>query len=585
MFIFFVVLHASVVCAQSDTPAEKTQIQTAAPQEGLPAPQTSLSEAKPSDAKQDMPSLATKKVGKSQAVRKALVSLLNAVAKNQESLDELQKALDTAEDDDTKKTIQQRIDSLQASIADQREDLSEIASGISMETFAKPQLKKFDWKAELAELFAPLVQQIKDLTEHPREIEHLRTEINRRTEVLSKAEQALKRIDGLIAETKDPDLVDYLKKQKEHWESLISDYKEALELAILQLDQKQSETKSLTDSISSLFQQFFSSRGLNFIFACLAFCGVFFLVRLLHQQITPLLFKNKIGGTSFSARLVSIAVGVFGSLLAILAALAVFYVAGDWVLLGLSIILIFGAIWSAKAGINKYWEQVKLLLNIGGVREGERLVWNGIPYRVDRIRYYTVLNNPALSGGMVRVHIDDLTSKCSRPFEKGEPFFPTKKNDYVQVGSDYGKILRQTPDFVQLELLSGAIKYYPTSSFLSASPLNVATGFTVTVVFGVDYKHQDIATTVIPETLRADIADAFSQTAIAQHVKSVSTSFKEAADSSLNISLFVTLTHEAATWYYSAGRLVQKVAVETCTRNGWEIPYPQITVHKVVDDQ
>ncbi len=590
LFLFFVCSVQSV-SAQTNTSTDTKEAQTTAhvtpiaPNNNETAPPSVNSEKKTSTAvTNESDTEVSQTVDKSQAVRKALLSLLSSVNKNQEALDELQKALNSADDDDSKKTIQQRIDSIQASLASQRGDLSQIASGISMETFAKPQFTKFDWKAELAELFAPLVQQVKDLTERPREIERLRSEISRRTEIVTKAEQALKRIDGLIAETKNPNLAKYLDSQKQRWVTLVGEYKEALDLAQIQLEQKQSETESLTESISSLFQQFFSSRGLNFILACLAFCAVFFTVRLLQQKIAPLLFKGQSGTTSFSARLLNIFIGILSTLLAIVAALAVFYSAGDWVLLGFSIILIFGAIWSAKNGINKYFEQVKLLLNAGGVREGERLVWDGIPYRVERIRFYTTLNNPALSGGRLRVHIDDLTKKCSRPFEKGEPFFPTRKNDYVLVGSDYGKIIRQTPDFVELQLLSGAIKMYKTSSFISSSPLNVATGFSVSVTFGVDYKHQDISTTVIPEAFRENVAAAFADTAIAPYVQSVSTSFKEAADSSLNIGIFVSLKHEAATWYYSAGRLVQKVAVETCTQHGWEIPFPQMTIHRSVNE-
>lgn len=519
---------------------------------------------------------------KSAPVRKALGALLTSLAKNNEALDELQASLDATKDSEEKAPLQERIDSLRQTIAEQQADLTEIASGISQETFAKPQPISFDLKAELAELLAPLVQQMKDLTERPREIEQLRSEIRRRTEIVEKAKQGIKRLDELIIEAKNPQLIEYLQTERDRWISLIQDYQNALDLAKVQLTQTLSENESITESVSTLFKDFFSSRGLNLILAVLIFLSIFFVMRFSQQKLSSSLFKNKAGETRFSARLVSIAFGVLSMTLALIGALAVFYIAGDWVLLGVTIILILGLIWSAKASISKYWEHVKLLLNVGGVREGERLVWNGVPYRVDTIRYYTTLTNPELSGGRIRVGIDELMGKFSRPFASAEPFFPSKRNDYVVVGSDFGKVLRQTPDFVQLELLSGAIKYLNTASYIASDPLNLATGYTVTVTFGVDYKHQDIATTVIPETLQKNITAAFAQTNIAEHVNGVSCSFKEAADSSLNMAIFVSLGHGAATWYYAAGRLVQRTAVETCSENGWEIPFPQLTVHSKV---
>lgn len=520
--------------------------------------------------------------GKSQTVRRALGALLQSVAKNQNALDQLQEALNMAQDDEEKQAIQQRIDAIRKSLAEQRANLAEIASGISSETFAQHKGGKIDLKAELDELLAPLVQQMKELTERPREIDQLRSEIRRRSEVLQKAQAALERVNQLMREAQDPLVLEYLEKEKLRWEALALEYKDARDVAKIQLEQILSESKSITESLSSMFKQFFSSRGLHLLLALLAFLTVFFLMRLFHRRLVMLLFKNKAGETSFSARMINILVSLMGTLLAIVSALGVFYAAGDWVLLGVSLILILGVIWSAKAGVSKYWEHVKLLLNVGGVREGERLVIDGVPYRVESIRYYPTLSNPELTGGRIRVTIDDLLGKCSRPFMPGEPFFPTRENEYVLVGGHYGKVLRQTPEFVELQLLSGAIVTYKTSSFVASTPENVTTGFTVSVTFGVDYKHIKEAVELIPQTLQQKVAAAFAATQIAEHVSGVSVSFKEAADSSLNFSIFVSLTHEAASWYYAAGRLVQRTAVETCIENDWEIPFPQLTVHQAV---
>lgn len=518
---------------------------------------------------------------RSQSVRKALVALLKSVAKNEQALEELQSALNETQDDAEKQIIQERIDSVKKALAEQRASLEEIASGVPPEVFAKQQQqKKFDWKAELGELMAPLVNQVKELTARPREIEQLRSQIRRRNEVLQKAETAMKRIDQLISEANKPTVVAYLEKEKKRWQGLLEEYKDARDLAQIQLDQVLSESESITQTVSTAFREFFSSRGLHLIYAILSFLAVFFVMRFLQLQAAKALFKSKAGETSLSARMINISLRVLGTLLAIFAALAVFYAAGDWVLLGICLILILGVVWSAKTGLSKYWEHVKLLLNIGGVREGERLIVDGVPYRVDTIRFYSTLSNPVLTNGKIRVDIDTLRDRCSRPFAPGEPFFPTKEGDYVLVGGDLGKVLRQTPEFVELELLSGSTVTYKTPSFIGMAPVNLATGYCSVVTFAIDYKHRKEAVSVIPKALEKAVADAFAATDVASYVDYVAVSFKEATEYSLNFSIFVGLRHEAAAWYYSSGRLVHKAAVECCLENGWELPFRQVTIHQ-----
>ncbi len=518
---------------------------------------------------------------RSQSVRKALVTLLKSVARNQQALNELQTALNETQDDAERETIQERIDSIKKSLAEQRAKLEEIASGIPPESVAKGKKSlAFDWKAELGELLAPLVNQVKELTARPREIEQLRAQIKQRSEVLQKAETAVKRIDQLIAEAENPQVVSYLEKEKGRWQGLISDFKDARDLAQIQLDQMLSESESITQTVSSAFKDFFSSRGLNLIYAIAVFVVIFLVMRFLQLRMARLLFKDTAGETTLSARIINIALRALGVLLATFAALAVFYAAGDWVLLGICLILILGVVWSAKAGLSKNWEHVKLLLNIGGVREGERLIVDGVPYRVDSIRFYSTLSNPALTNGKIRVDIDTLTDRCSRPFAPGEPFFPTKEGDYVLAGGDLGKVLRQTPEFVELELLTGSTVCYQTTSFIGMAPVNLATGYCSVVTFAIDYKHRKEAVSVIPQALEKAVADAFAATDIAAHVDYVAVSFKEATEYSLNFSIFVGLRHEAAAWYYASGRLAHKAAVECCLANGWELPFRQVTIHQ-----
>ena len=81
----------------------------------------------------------------------------------------------------------------------------------------------------------------------------------------------------------------------------------------------------------------------------------------------------------------------------------VLYISGDWVLLILAVIFLLGIAWTAKRGLPVFWEQIKLLLNLSTVRENERVVYNGIPWRVVSLNIYSRLENPALENAKIRL--------------------------------------------------------------------------------------------------------------------------------------------------------------------------------------
>jgi hypothetical protein len=75
--------------------------------------------------------------------------------------------------------------------------------------------------------------------------------------------------------------------------------------------------------------------------------------------------------------------------------------------------------------------EVTLLLNLGAVREGERVMYNGIPWLVRSLNFYTRLVNPELEGGDIRLPLRDFHDLRSRSFDANEPWFPTRLNDWV----------------------------------------------------------------------------------------------------------------------------------------------------------
>jgi hypothetical protein len=267
-------------------------------------------------------------------------------------------------------------------------------------------------------------------------------------------------------------------------------------------------------------------------------------------------------------------VGATGALLLAL------YISGDWVLLGIALIFLFGIVWTAKQGLPLFWEQAKLLLNLSTVRENERVIYNGLPWKVASLNLYTKFHNPALKGGLLRLPLRELMGMQSRPFHKDEPWFPCQENDWVLLADGtFGQVAMQTPEIVQLILLGGSRKTYQTMEFLQQSPNNLSTNFRLNVTFGIDYQHQAISTQEIPDKLQKMLKEALIQKGYDDDLLNLKVEFNEAGASSLDLAILADFSGEVAKDHERLSRLLQRIAVDACNTYGWVIPFTQITLH------
>jgi small-conductance mechanosensitive channel len=80
--------------------------------------------------------------------------------------------------------------------------------------------------------------------------------------------------------------------------------------------------------------------------------------------------------------------------------------------------------------------------------------------------------------------------------------------------------------------------------------------------------------------MQAAVERALKGSEWAPHFAELLVEFKEAGASSLDYLIYVSMRGEAAANYYSIARLVQRTLVELCNREGWVIPFAQLTVHQ-----
>ncbi len=169
----------------------------------------------------------------------------------------------------------------------------------------------------------------------------------------------------------------------------------------------------------------------------------------------------------------------------------VLYVAGDWFLLGLALLVLIGAAIGLRNTLPRYIDEARLFLNMGPVREGERVIYGGLPWRIRSLNIYSTLFNPDLQGGVLRLPSSEMAKLTSRPDHKTEPWFPTRTGDVVLLEGDVmAKVLLQTPEVVRLRY-KGAVRDVPTASFVGMAKHNLSQdGFVAAATFGIDYAHQ-----------------------------------------------------------------------------------------------
>jgi hypothetical protein len=137
----------------------------------------------------------------------------------------------------------------------------------------------------------------------------------------------------------------------------------------------------------------------------------------------------------------------------------------------------------------------------------------------------------------------------------------------------------QTPEMVQLVLLGGSRKTYPTIDFLHQAPTNLSMNFRLSVTFGIDYEHQAQSTQEIPSTLENMLRKALHAAGYNKTLLNLKVEFKEAGASSLDLAILADFSGDVAKDYLSLSRFLQRLAVDACNTHNWSIPFTQITVH------
>ncbi len=521
------------------------------------------------------------------------------LAETRLQLDEMQRSLDelrTRADqlrrqmgarnlpDEEREEVQQLLLQVEAQRRNLRASFESIAlSGLDLSLFddARSAQQEFNWQEELLTILRPLFSEMRQLTERPRTIERLRSEralINQR---LYATEQALVNLAAVNVEDLSAATRSRLKDLEQSWSERLSELQRQRNMVQLQLDNLLAQEHTWYQQAWYGASEFFVGRGMTLLLAVFSFLALIVLLQGgMNQWLRYRARKHKVR-RSIKVRLFILGYRLFTGLLAVLVFLMVLYAAGDLVMFALALLVVIALLLSFRSYLPRYLNEAKLFLNAGQVREGERVIYRGIPWQINSIGFYARLVNPELDNGVIRLPLSELSQLVSRPVPHDEPWFPTRPGEFIMLpDGTFALVERQTPEIVQLKVRNNAV-YYATSDFLANRPRNLSRGsFVVIGIFGIDYSHQDIALDVVPEVFQAAVQKELAESVVAEHVEDLLVEFKDAGESSLNYLIVVTVNGGAAGQNFKVERIIQSACVRTCNEQGWIIPFRQITVHQ-----
>lgn len=513
------------------------------------------------------------------------IGTLSELKKSQEILkDEIKTIISLkkkSSDNEEKERYDAEIKTLQTQLNEFQIKFENIATGIDTTQIAsKEEYQTSTLSEDFQLLLKPLLYAAKQSTEEMRKKAKLQDEKEYYENVLFYANKAQKNIEKLLKDTNNTILKEELAKLQKNWTqkaSLINSNLSAIEQHVAMLEEND---VSFAESFQEGFKHFFQQQGLVLVEAIGAMFIVIVMMQAIHTlliKMFPVLIKPD---RSLTIRFLDLVYWGLAVVLVIFTPMAIFYYEENWVLSSIGILILFGLLWTFRNLIPKLWKQARLLLNIGPVRQEERIYYHNLPWRVKNINIFTVLENPD-SGIKLRLPIEELVGLTSRPSLPKEPWFPCRVNDWVLLSDKtYGKVVGISLEFIELVDQSGGRKTFLLPDFLSLSPLNLSTGFMILDTIGISYRHQKESTNQITEMLEKFIRQQIEAEGYQDGLNDILVQFEHAGNSSLDVKIVATFHGEMAPNYFRLRRAIARWCVDACTEYGWEIPFPQLTISK-----
>ena len=511
-----------------------------------------------------------------------LNNIIENITRQKNTLEVKLAQLKEADSEQEKAKIQTKINEITDFIAQQKSSFEMIiTAGSALPEPDSSEGKEFDWQKDLLEILQPIMNELSQLTEDKRRLVNLQNKISFYQSQIHDINKALNQMPRINKNGLEKDALENFEQIKHKWQNLLEKNLELLGIAELQLEEMVEAQTEEAVSIGGQIKQFATGRGTTLLMSVMAFIVVYFSLLALWKGIIWISTRKQGNKQSYFQRITTL---VYYTLMVLFSLAAVFYVLNmrnDQALIGVAFLILLITVLALRSSVPSYIGELKTLLNAGSVREGERIVYNGIPMKVESLNFFSKLTNPNIPSLKLRLPLSELSSHISRQYTPDEPWFPCQQGDYVILSDGtYGKVKCITFESVLISLSNGmSPKTYSAIDFLATNPRNLSQGFIATSEFGIDYKYQQQCTTEIPELLCSGIRQGLQKEIYGGSLVDIQVSFAQANASSLDYKIVALFDGKGAGDYYAITRALQRYAVEVCNQQGWEIPFSQLTVH------
>ncbi len=447
-------------------------------------------------------------------------------------------------------------------------------------------LDKTTFLVDLQQILSPLLKSFKQISERPRQVQELREKSESVELHYQDALLATKKLEGFLKTNKNKDLTWKLReaiKISKKLSKRLGIESEDLKFRIIKIE---SDQEPFIQTFSLVILDFFKNKGFNLFLAFIISGGVFWGFRVVQGKFLSIILyqinrSEKRESYQWLIRPIRVIYSFLSIVLAFLFGILTLYALNDWLLVTIILIIVAALVWSSKQYLPNFLAQSKVVLNLGSIRENERVFFQGIPWEIKGLGYYCRLYNPVLSGGFLRVNTKDIINLCSRRIIDNEPWFPTKTGDWILIDELYAQVILQSPEQVMLKTIGSEVINYKASEFFGKNPKNHSNGFCIEFLFGLDYSLQKIMfSEVIPNfknKIQSVLEDQFAE--YKEVFDGLTIEFAKAGASSLDLRFFVKVKGSMASKKFVITRSIQASFIEVCNEHEYIIPFNQLTVH------
>lgn len=451
---------------------------------------------------------------------------------------------------------------------------------LSLFTEVKPDpnaanLANYNWQQEILVILQPYFAEMQRATERTRQIDLLHEEqkdLSRKIDLAKSGLETLENIDHKALNAQSQKLLTKIQdewndrlKSLEHQENIV-------DLKLLDLTDNRNFLKKFTDNL----WLFIRNEGVALLLAFFLSIGVYYIFSKIIMIFTRYQKRDKTRVLNFKWRLTLLILQAVNIILAVCIFLVILHTSGNIMLFGLAALLLLFIIISLRNTIPNYIHRLRVFLNLGQAREGERVIYNEIPWEISKINLYNVyLTNPLLDNGELRVTIDLLDKIYSRNTKTDELWFPSRKGDFLLLPDKrIVNVLRQTPESVYLDH-NGSTIVMPTAEFYKLKFSNLSRGYNLTLNFTLEDTPEN---RLVYQDVQQEISNGILREMANMHeslpscVKRISLTVRQLITSNTtSYQLIVDMTANSAKYYLQAKGALNSAVILSAREKSWNI--------------